>query len=412
MSGASNQIENRCLAVLLCSTFSEQTVISSIFYNLSVVLEGHASRFTVIFYIIVLCAAIPQSKLSDEYGRKRHLLFASYIVMLSGILIVGLIAATESFSQQMLIFLSAIPIILLAVGGNFIPIARSCIASLEIKSFRSSIGYTTAMVGFGCITVDMLSFIFLPLQIMVITLLMQFICTIMTIKYYNRREYIDRDRKIIVVIKESYKHLLKIVILTGGLSLVLTYLVTNTVFYNIYIEDDINAFPAYRKLVAISMGIAYFLGVLTQFIINPSDTKSIKFGLILSTLSIVMLLCFNNSFVLRLYVSIESLIHLKVKDILQFCFAFGFGYFVPSIFSLISKNINKKHYGWLFGLIDATDTASLLLSSVVIYLFSKTSINEITLNILNVIVLVFAVVISLIFLNIKNSRDKKLNYDL
>ena len=318
------------------------------------------------------------------------MLFALYISTLSGVIISGLVAATENFSPQLLVFLYTISIVILATGGNFIPITRSCIASLETQSLRSSIGYTTTMIGFACITVNILSFIFSPLQILVTTLLGQLICIIMIIKYYNQQEYIDRNQKIIVVIKDSYKHLLKIIILTAGLNLILTYLFTNTVFYNIYVEDGDNAFPAYKQLAGISMGIAYFLGVLTQFIFNPSDIKSIKFGLILSTVSVVILVCLKNTFFLRLYDSIESFIHLKIQDIAQFCFAFGFGYFIPSIFSLLSKNITKKHYGWLFGLIDATDTASLLLSSIIIYSFSK---NITTFNILNITFFICTIVI-------------------
>lgn len=397
-----NNTKNRYKAILLCSIFAIQTVIVSILHNLNIILKEHSAVFTVFFYIIVFFSTIPQAKLSDEYGRKKHLLISSYIVMLSGILVSGIMSTTDYVLHETQLLLSIIPLLLLGVGGNFIAIVRGCVASLGTENLRSAIGYTTSMIGFGWIAVNMMSLVLSPLQLIIITLLMQFTCTVIIIKYYNQKDKVMGNKKPIVIIKNSYYSIIRTILFAAGLWFVLIYCFTEIVFYNIYIENESNVRFLYKKLTGISMGIAYFFGILTQFIINPSDTKSIKFGMILSCTASLIILGLKFSFIERLAIPVESFISLKITDILQFVFAFGFGYFVPSIFSLISKKTSKHHYSWVFGLLDAT-TAALLLSSAFIYFISIEAINNVTFFVLNVIILFLALIFSFLCLNQKSA---------
>ena len=124
--------------------------------------------------------------------------------------------------------------------------------------------------------------------------------------------------------------------------------------------------------------------------------------MILSCTASLIILGLKFSFIERLAIPVESFISLKITDILQFVFAFGFGYFVPSIFSLISKKTSKHHYSWVFGLLDAT-TAALLLSSAFIYFISIEAINNVTFFVLNVIILFLALIFSFLCLNQKSA---------
>lgn len=250
----------------------------------------------------------------------------------------------------------------------------------------------------------MMSYTFTPLQSIVIALLAHATCTTLIIKYYKQKKIIMAKQSPISIIKNSYTNLNSL-LCNGVVAFILIYCLTTIVFYNMFAEYFLNINPIYKKFAVVSIISAYFMGIITQFIINPSDTQSIKFGITLSCISIIAILCLQSTFIGRLGSVIESLIKLKLKDILYFSCSFGFSYFVPSIFSAMSQKISRNHYSWLFGLFHAVDILVLFITSTFIYFILGEDRSNLILDASNT--LIFLIIIILYKFLIKNQNMGK-----
>lgn len=151
MNDISDNTKKRYRSMLLCSIFSTQTVIISILYSLSLVLKEYYMILTILFCIVTILSSTPHSKFSDEYGRRKHMIIASYMIILSTILIFTLLYTKDYLSQEILILLLAVSLLFLAVGSNIIPITRGFLVSLEVGCNLASLGYRAPMLGFGWI---------------------------------------------------------------------------------------------------------------------------------------------------------------------------------------------------------------------------------------------------------------------
>ena len=74
--------KRRNSAILIFCIFSIQLTTSVIIYYLPLI-SNYYLEWTVIYYVLTFFCAIPQSGLSDTFGRKKHLLIASISVFLS-----------------------------------------------------------------------------------------------------------------------------------------------------------------------------------------------------------------------------------------------------------------------------------------------------------------------------------------
>lgn len=154
------------------------------------------------------------------------------------------------------------------------------------------------------------------------------------------------------------------------------------------------------------MGFAYLSGVVIQWIINPSDKNSIKFGAGFSFLFLLMFFIFNYKFASNNLLQAGGLNVLTINGLLQFLFAFGFGFSVPALFSLMSKNVHPHHTGRLFGAVDTADTGALGISWILLYLKDKIRINNIALYSIILVLFVISLMLYYKFMKVFKTYEK------
>jgi MFS family permease len=332
----------------------------------------------VIYHFLTLISAIPQAGFSDVYGRKKHLLISLISVTLAAAYVVFAYLAKlhhlESSYFPAAIF-TVIPVcIFLGISGNTIPIARAAIADLKIHDFRTAIGWSTTFIGFGWITSIMLGLILPPVGVLMFAILLQ-TSIVFIVKYYffdlrDSDEVIKHKHNWMNTIFSSYKWFISMFLVSGGAAALFAYLCTETTFYQIYSINEEGEVNLGDKVTGLLMAFGYAFGVIAQWIIYCSDKKGIKFGITFSFLSLSILFIFK--FLLSrelVYLSFNT--SYLIEGILNFLFALGFGFFVPSLFSLMATKINAHHAGRLFGAIDITDTLALGISSFSLFLREK-----------------------------------------
>jgi hypothetical protein len=188
---------------------------------------------------------------------------------------------------------------------------------------------------------------------MVIQLIM-----IMIITYFLgfKEIFYNVDKRVSAIAYRSYTWCIGMLFVTGGGVAFLAYLFSETAFYQLYVLDELPQNVIGQKISGVLMGAAYFIGVVALWAVNPSDKKSIKFGITFSFLSILAYYAIESYNVLTLTRLANESYNLYIKIILQFLFAFGFGFSVPALFSLMSNNVHsnptlsssKKHFSDLY----------------------------------------------------------------
>lgn len=373
--------KRRYSVILIFCIFSVQFAIASIVYNLEIVSHFHLF-WLVIFHVFTLISAIPQAGLSDNYGRKRHLTISSTCVLLSVFLLLAIHLATKALAADLhsfhLSFVTTLPIcFLLGMAGNTIPIARAGIADLKIHNFRTAMGWSTVFIGFGWIVPVLLGLIFPPYGVLITSIL-----TLTISIFIIRRFFFDpldhplnHKVSIFKTIYKSYKWFISMFLVTGGAAALIAYLFSETTFYQIYSLNEEGFVSTENKVVGLVMAFGYAFGVIMQWIIYCTDKVGIKFGTSFSFLILSLIFGFKIIFNEFLSSSYESYLVL-IEGVLNFLFAFGFGFIVPSLFSLMASKISPHHAGRLFGAIDVTDTFALNCSSFLVLLKEVFDFND------------------------------------
>lgn len=374
--------KRRYSTILILSIFSTQISTAAILDNLNIVSKNHAS-WEFFFYFISLFAAIIQAGFSDDYGRKKHLIISSVSVLISSFTLIFLIYLKKMY--VIATFGPAIPCLILGALGNAIPIARGCLATLKNHDFRSLIGLTTLCIGFGWIVVNGLSLILKPIAVIVVSVLIQGATIVFIYKFYITDELpIKAKKSIIHTTKNSIKWIFKMAFVSGGAAAILAYLFSETSFYLPYILEELPEALNITKIMGLLMGIGYSAGVFSQIIIYPSDKRSIIFGVLFSFIFVIILLSSNISPLNIPKVFIRYISYIQTFSL--FSFAYGFGFSVPALFSLMATKIHKNHVGRLFGVVDSADTGALWLSYGLISLKEKYQ-GAFILNIVNSLIL-------------------------
>ena len=404
--------KRRNSAILIANIFAVQLTTSAIIYNLNLVTHFPLT-WIVIYYVLTLFAAIPQSGFSDFYGRKKHLLISSICVLLSAVYlslahIVKIpTSALNSFSISII---TTFPVcFLLGVTGNAIPIARAGIADLKIHDFRTAMGWSTTFIGFGWITSIMLGLVLPPIGVLMVVILVQAIVTFIIKYVFDDTEDLSitnpRPHYLNTIFK-SYQWFGSMFLVTGGAAAILAYLFTETSFYQIYSINEEGVISLGSKVTGLVMAFGYAFGVIIQWIINWSDKSGIKFGITFSLLSLAFLVVFKLFFQSNLPIFNQN--HFIIEGILNFLFSLGFGFSVPSLFSLMSSKIEPHHSGRLFGAIDTTDTLALSLSSFALYLRDKLKFKDTIVYSLLLLFFISSFIFYRVFIKRFSSYEKKL----
>ena len=363
--------KRRFSAILIVCIYSTQLAIAAILNHFYLIAQ-HPLFWTSLYYIISFFAAVPQAGFSDETGRKKHLLIASSCV-LSAVIWLFSVDMFKKLSPNLwpsiTSLISIFPVcLLLGLLGNVIPIARGCLAALKLHDFQAAIGLTTSAIGLGWITVDFLTLALGPVGTLFFSIALQTVVIICIKVLYLFKEDQSSHKK--AIIRKSYKWLLTMLFVTGGAAALVAYLLTEATFYQIYTLDELPTNPIGKKIIGSLMGIGYSVGVLMLWIVKPSSKNSIKFGLSFSIFCLLFLI-FTNYLFSENRLRLEAIYSLRINGIAQFCFALGFGFFVPALFALMSNHIHPRHFGRLFGAVDSTDTAALYFSSFLLNIKTK-----------------------------------------
>jgi hypothetical protein len=366
-------IKRRCSLLLIASIYSTQLAVAAVLTHFSFV-TNNPLLWTSVYYIISFIAAVPQAGFSDEFGRKKHLLIASISVLTAVVWlftteILKILLSPIPSSLSLLIFI--IPVcLLLGLSGNVIPIARGCLASLKLHDFQAAIGLTTSAIGLGWITADFLTlaigsngvlFFSIFLQLTVI-ICIKFLC------FFEGDQLTHEKNQTHGILRKSYLWTFSMLLVTGGSAALGAYLETEITFYQVYNLDELPSATLGKKIIGSLMGIGYSIGVATQWIANTSKKNSIKFGVCFSLFCLLILFCVSCFF---FDMDHKNIYLTRVNGLLQFFFAFGFGFFVPALFALMSNHVHPRHIGRLFGAIDSTDTAALYLSLALLKVKAK-----------------------------------------
>jgi len=401
--------KRRKASLLILTIYSTQLTLVALINNLYL-LSGNVRVLLIFYYVLALLSSIPQSGLSDECGRKKHLLIASVsvLVSISLFLLIVLIHPILKLSLNNLSvsMIALIPCIIIGVAGNVVPIARGCLCALHLHDFRSTVGVSTVVIGLSWITVNLLSLILSNVGVIIFSLIFQVIIVILIKTNYNITEELEKTsfRKVFI---HSYKWLWSMFLIPGGLAALLAYLLSDTSFYVPYIVEELPGVNIGRKITGVLMGIGYMFGVIIQWIIFPTDKKCIKIGIVISLISIIMY---------SIFVYIESAGHathvngkilLNIYGLIKFSFATGFGFFVPALFSLMSNHLDKSHFGKLFGVIDTMDTLALALSSIIIVVRNSLDKNNLVALGFSLILFIISLIMYVILLKKFSSYEIK-----
>lgn len=371
--------KKRYSAMLIFCIFCAQFAYSTIIYNLKYITNSDFFWIS-LYHTFALIFAIPQSGLSDNRGRKKHLIFSLFCVLLSVALfiLIYVFVKISLINVSQFSFFTVFPICLLAgVTGNVIPIARAGLADLKIHDFRAAMGWSTIFIGFGWVAPILLGLIFFPLGVMISSIIILLFVILIVKKFFFDPEdsSIRRGDSVIKISWNSYRWFASMFLVAGGAFSVFAYLFSEISFYQIYslVEDGVHG-PE-NQVVGLIMAFGYAFGIIIQWIVYCSDESGIKFGSLLSLTFLFVIFCFKLfSHEISDIVSLNN--YYIIEGILNFSFSFGFGFLIPSLFSLMAKRVHPHHAGRLFGAIDFTDTLALNISAFILFLKEKLSFND------------------------------------
>ncbi|MDP1608387.1 MAG: MFS transporter [Chlamydiales bacterium] len=373
--------KKRYSAMLIFCIFCAQFAYSTIIYNLKHI--TNFDLFWVAFYhTAALFFAIPQAGLSDNQGRKKHLLIALLCILLAVLLFLvsyflakmSLISTSEfSFS-----LLTALPICLfLGVAGNVIPIARAGLTDLKIHDFRIAMGWSTTFIGFGWVAPILLGLIFFPAGVITSLILFLLISLISIKKHFFDQEdlNIKKAPQFKKIIKNSYLWFISMFLVTGGASALFAYVFSEISFYQVYLLTAEGIIENETQVVGLIMAFGYAFGIIMQWIIYNSDESGVKFGSLFSFLSLFILFLLKISINYH-YLTLPTKTYFIIEGLFNFLFSFGFGFLIPSLFSLMARKIRPHHAGRLFGAIDIMDTLALNGSALILFFKEKLKFND------------------------------------
>jgi len=367
-------------AILIFSIFSSQLLSAVIIFNLSLI-TNYYLIWTVIYYIFSFIFAIPQSGISDVFGRKKHLNIASMSILLSQILLLIVfffksnLSEAESFTSSIVFVL---PIcLLLGMTGNAIPIARAGIADLKIHDFRTAMGWSTIMIGLGWISAVLLGILLPLIGLFFVCMILQIFNVIFIGNYFLDEQdstvpVKEKRETFSSVAMLSYKWFGSMFLVIGGSAAILAYFFSETAFYQVFSLHEDGEKDLGIRIIGIFMAFGYTFGVIIQWIMSFSDKSGIKKGISVSMIALALLMFLNyfsqiNPYQLK-YLMVNSL---YIEGLLAFTIALGYGFIDPSLFSLMSKKLEQHHFGKLFGAIDSTSTLGICFAFFILFLTGK-----------------------------------------
>lgn len=299
------------------------------------------------------CAPI-QGGLSDYYSRKKHILFALAINLVSSMLFVFY------FSLNNLFYL-IIYILMLGIAGNISPIAIAGFKDITKKfvNFRFFVCMTLFYYFIGDYASVISSKLIKPLSILIIAFALLVICILLIVflfkdtKDKNEIEKLSIAHQIKYIFHNFLKHKFYIVGLFG-------YFLLELAFYQFAFRSEV--FSGFISRIApLEIIVGAILALIFFKFLKINDEKVFTYSICAIFIS----------FLLLLFLEL-----LKIEKAIFFIFLmifFGFSYslFYSSIYSFFTRKRHHHDHGKIFGLLESMDSISYLLAIILVLFFKN-----------------------------------------
>lgn len=351
--------------ILLVFIFSDQICDNYIFGSFSDQPINYQLFLYISFLLLQIISSPIQAGFSDFHCRKKSLVVALTFSALS-LLSILLIQFLKINPLVFFVF------IILAKGGlgNTLPLSWAAISDLKTGDFRFSLALSTAAIAAGFLALSLIEKFFNEktsgIGIFLIYLVVVFICIKKFIDIRDKGKPKDESPR-------HFFHLVQIELKNLSLELkkpdiifsLISFSLWQVSFYIVH-QLDLDFHNQYFSNVTQVMMLGYFVGVLILRFCNKfSDYIMIKTGYWICLSSILPIFIFSLFF--------NNINKLIVPC--YFIYNLGTAFMPASLFSIISSKRKPHEQGKVYGLIDSTNTFSILCSSLILVPFNSITIN-------------------------------------
>lgn len=406
----------RCLIYILIFSTTADEFADGLFISVQDLVKQR-KNLLILYEGTQIIGAPIQAAISDLYCRKKMLVFTIAATLFFAILF-QFMDRWSVYTQYLLVFLTG-------ALANTIPIAWGGMANIiPHNRFRKYIAWSICWLAFG----NWGSFYLIPVipeiifRITVWAILI--INLIVAVKWFkasidnkikdnktrpnstslkNLALFLSKIRylpKSILVIWHEIIHLFKfffkIPLVAFG---VIIFTLTELSFLQIFMRIEL--LPGYNQAIPIALtaGLAYFVGTLFISKVKFSDYSMLITGIILSAIALVCTYIFAKSKheLLFFLISFYGL------------YSIAFAILTPSLFALINSKIDKHHSGKLFGLFDSGESLARVL--ITIFVVHTASFNFNKGLMVSLIIILISLVLTLYFIfspryNMRSPRHK------
>lgn len=347
----------RQISVLILLYCVFVTAISDNFLG-SAIAQGGGGTFvwlSATAFLTIIFSPI-QSGYSDYYCRRNSLVLA----LIATLIYVALANYARGSHWSFLL----IAIVFRTTLGNALPIAWAGIADLTHgHQFRFVLSLSVYALGVGMVSglsVDGLVNIhtlFYPIAAGIVLALVLF-----SFGLFKDREDLPRE---VAVSRKSFpaRIVTELSELIGIYKTKLSFLglaafvFSELSFYQIIFRIEVLMGSGCLHWVPHAIGIGYTLGAVSLKFVRGTDGRTGLTGLLLATLSITLVP------ILIGFGLLNPVVFLAVFSL----FSFGFAWFTPSLFSLITPKGQPHIHGKIFGIVESTDGISILITYLILW---------------------------------------------
>jgi len=341
--------------------------------------QTHSEQFFSFLSLLLLqvLASPIQAALSDLYCRKKSLVFALAISLISLVLVYFYTRSGTFFLPMLCLIIG-----LKGLFGNIIPLSFAAIADIQNKNIRLSFGIATSPYTAGYFYLIFTNKTFSESSSIITGIAAFVIIIAICLAFFNDIRDKTKNTKQVFHFNSSVPKEVKMEINAVCQSLnnrsnqtaFLAYLLWEISLYSIlllYVDFNVQTFS--------SIGIAMLSGALAAVLIlklfeKIEDNRMIKWGYNLSAWSLVPFFL--------LYPFLDNF----NPYILSFCYFFhtmGNILLSASLFALMAKRTPPHECGKIYGLLDSVDTIAFLVASISIMVYNNFEINLIYLILLS-----------------------------
>jgi MFS family permease len=338
--------------LIFIAQFSITTLIYTVNEGNSYQIE-HPHLWIFALHVLVLIFAPIQAGFSDHFCRRKSLIIAIFAIVLSQICLY--LSYGNGIQWKVAAF------IIVGLAGHVIPISRAAIMDISHQMhITEKIGYTTIAVGLGWVASLWGVILLKPIELLICIFALSFGALVLVTFYFSDPEdkrILRRQNFSIYEEANSFTKMLK----KYKLRLILScYFLIELGFYIVFRIEEVSPKTFYAQYIITVLATGYSIGVFILVFLKKyfHEFRILKIGFFISGPLIIVLS------LTRFWITSHSYLFY----LLDFFFAFGVGWIVPPLLATCSKCWkNNEHFqGKVFGLVESTDTLSLIVSSLIL----------------------------------------------